>query len=240
MSAADGAASSRDHIDMHAAVESALHDAFAACTQGPDLLRNDLRDVVDEIRNHVPDAHLHADMDAAWRRALRTAPSADDITWAEFAECYNAAVDMCMAHDRFKKRFQVVGTIGSGAFADVQIAFDRELRTNVAIKTFDADRAGGALAEVRIWRECVHPHIIRLHDVIPTAHSVYIVLELAPGGELLSKIEEVEHFDEARARDIFRQIAAALAYLHDDAGVAHRDIKPENLLCTSIDVGEIG
>mmetsp|Transcript_5448 Transcript_5448/g.13466 ORF Transcript_5448/g.13466 Transcript_5448/m.13466 type:complete len:434 (-) Transcript_5448:228-1529(-) len=191
-------------------------------------------------RARVPEANVREDMEVAWERVLLNSPPLSDMTYDDFSDCWNTAVDLCVNQEKLNRRFRIVGQIGSGGFADVTVAFDRELRANVALKMSAPSHAAQAFAEVRIWRLCVHPNIIRVFDVLDTPTKVCTVTELAPGGELLSKIDEVERFDDSRAREIVRQLASALAYLHDEAGVAHRDIKPENLLCTSTEATEIG
>lgn len=50
------------------------------------------------------------------------------------------------------------------------------------------------------------------------------------GGQLLTKIEERNHFSEREACQIIRDLASALCFLHKK-GIAHRDLKPENILC---------
>ncbi|KAG8467101.1 hypothetical protein KFE25_000417 [Diacronema lutheri] len=229
-----------DEVDLAVLTESALHDTYVACTGAPLPERAPLTAVVTELRARVPGANLHDEMDTAWARVLSMAPSADALTYEEFIALWNDAIDMCRSADHFRANFQLIGQIGEGAFAAVQIAYDRVARRNVALKVFEASQSGKALAEVAIWRRCKHENIIAVHDVISTPSHLYVSLELAPGGELLTKIDEVERFDEARARETFRQLAAAIEYLHESAGVAHRDLKPENLLCTSQEHGQIG
>lgn len=58
---------------------------------------------------------------------------------------------------------------------------------------------------------------------------MYIVLELATGGEFFDYIATGGAFPENIARFYFRQLIDALDYVHT-RGAVHRDLKPENLL----------
>ena len=48
-----------------------------------------------------------------------------------------------------------------------------------------------ALNEVKILRAVDHPSVIRMEDVVETDSHLYIILELAVGGELFDKIIQV-------------------------------------------------
>ena len=66
-------------------------------------------------------------------------------------------------------------------------------------------------------------------QVIETEGKIFMVLEYCPGGELFDYIVDRERLCESEARAFFRQIVAAVAYIHH-SGYAHRDLKPENIL----------
>lgn len=57
-------------------------------------------------------------------------------------------------------------------------------------------------------------------------------------GPLLAHIQKHERFTERDASLVVREVASALAFLHDN-GIAHRDLKPENILCERTDKVEL-
>jgi len=83
-----------------------------------------------------------------------------------------------------------------------------------------------------------HPNILCMHDVLEDPEKLYLVLELAAGGDLFDKIVAMGGFDEATARLFFQQVLSGLEYCHDK-GIIHRDMKPENLLLAENNVLKI-
>ncbi|KAG8529185.1 uncharacterized protein KY384_005820 [Bacidia gigantensis] len=59
--------------------------------------------------------------------------------------------------------------------------------------------------------------------------AVYLVTDLALGGELFDRICRKGSYYESDAADLIRATLSAVSYLHDH-GIVHRDLKPENLL----------
>ncbi|WQF87058.1 Putative serine/threonine-protein kinase, active [Colletotrichum destructivum] len=98
-----------------------------------------------------------------------------------------------------------------------------------------AERAN-ILKEVQIMRQLDHPNIIKLIDFSESRQYYYIILELAPGGELFHQIVRLTYFSEELSRHVIVQVAQALEYLHEERGVVHRDIKPENILFSPIPI----
>ena len=65
-------------------------------------------------------------------------------------------------------------------------------------------------AEIEIMRLLKHPHIITMYETFHSPKRIYLVLELAEGGELFDAIVERGSFSEADAARVIRELAHAL------------------------------
>lgn len=83
--------------------------------------------------------------------------------------------------------------------------------------------------EMSLLRALDHPNIVRLHEVMQSSQRIYLVMDLAPHGDLFTLIKRGGPLSEAQALIHARQLIHALRYCHN-RGVYHRDLKPENLL----------
>ena len=68
-----------------------------------------------------------------------------------------------------------------------------------------------------------------MKDSGETKRVHYIVLGLAPHGEIMETIQYTGPFSERLARYFFNQLLAGLDFCHL-VGFAHRDLKPQNIL----------
>lgn len=71
--------------------------------------------------------------------------------------------------------------------------------------------------------------MIKLEEVFRGVSKLFIVMEMASGGEMYERIVSKGCFSEHEARQALRMLLSGLSYLHD-LNVTHRDLKPENLL----------
>ncbi|KAI0067229.1 kinase-like protein [Artomyces pyxidatus] len=88
--------------------------------------------------------------------------------------------------------------------------------------------------EIAIMKQCRHPHVVRLLEVIDDKlyKKVYMVMEYLGGGEVKWRSQTnrpVLRVDQSRR--ICRDVILGLEYLHCQ-GIIHRDIKPANLMWT--------
>ena len=77
-----------------------------------------------------------------------------------------------------------------------------------------------------------HPNIVKLYEVYYSKKSIYLVMEMWSGGELLSRIGSAKVFSEKEAAETFQQIVSTIKYWHQNR-ICHRDIKPENFMFKS-------
>jgi len=140
--------------------------------------------------------------------------------------------------------YTVSKMLGRGACGEVRLGFRIPDLKRVAIKIINkrtcstissmSNSHEEVMNEVKILQSVSHPNIINLEDVIDTKDFLYIILELAEGGELFDKIIEKSRLNEAEAKLYFYQMASAISYLHSK-NICHRDLKPENILLCSQD-----
>ncbi len=135
-------------------------------------------------------------------------------------------------------RYEVLGLVGSGSFADVARAWDDGLDSHVAIKVLNPTANADALArerfieEGKLLRRVASPNVLAVHDLGELDDGrPYLVMQLAEGGTLDERIEPLR--GRPADADTVRRVAEAMAdgmeALHR-VGVVHRDIKPENLM----------
>jgi serine/threonine protein kinase len=131
--------------------------------------------------------------------------------------------------------YKLVKTLGQGAFSKVKYAIKLDTQTPYAIKVIahslieDKDLETQVRREIEVMAHMDHPNLIKLHEVLNSPSNLYLVLDLAEGGELFGMLAENGPLPEARARKYFQQVIDAIAYMHS-RNITHRDLKPENIL----------
>ena len=129
------------------------------------------------------------------------------------------------------QNYTIFSSIGKGEFGHVLRAEHKQTKIPYAIKVIDLNRdiKAASSLEIKILREVHHEYVIRLYEVIKTSRRLYLVMDLATGGELMDRICLLGKFDECDAARVLFMILDGLRYLHSK-GITHRDLKPQNIL----------
>jgi len=134
---------------------------------------------------------------------------------------------------QFEDVYELGCLLGSGSFGSVMKAQRKDDPTMfVAVKQMTKEKGikmDLLHNEIMIWEQLKHPNLVQLIDVFETDTELFLVTEIMRGGDLFQQLTKVEHFSEAEAVVLSRQIVSATAYLHEH-GVVHCDLKPSNIL----------
>jgi eukaryotic-like serine/threonine-protein kinase len=137
--------------------------------------------------------------------------------------------------------FVIKRGVGSGGFGEVYFA-ESESGKEVALKRIQKNLE----VEVRGVRHCLnlrHPNLVGIYDIkFDREEQGWIVMEFIAGESLRDRIDRYSQsvkIDEAVG--LFAQLAAGVAYLHDQ-GIVHRDLKPANVFIDNglIKIGDYG
>lgn len=133
---------------------------------------------------------------------------------------------------RVTAKYDIKALIGRGSFSRVVRVEHKSTRQPYAIKMIETRYREGrevCESELCVLRRVRHANIIQLMEVFETAERVYMVMELATGGELFDRIIARGSFTERDATRVLQMVLDGVKYLHT-LGITHRDLKPENLL----------
>ncbi|KAM0218304.1 hypothetical protein ACHAQI_001492 [Fusarium lateritium] len=194
------------------------------------------------------------------REAAEPARAEEEVNYAEASEPdqgdFSEATEGLEYSIGFSRRYDLKESLGKGHFAEVFACTNRVTGIVYAAKVWKVEgwkRATSKIEGIHNEAQALqrvqqrsHANILRLVDLFAeyTQARIYMVLELAPEGELFNFIVMKQRLAEVEARKVFQQVFSALEFLHG-LGMTHRDIKPENILmfdkeCLHIKLADFG
>jgi serine/threonine-protein kinase len=137
-------------------------------------------------------------------------------------------------------KYDILGWIGGGQFADVYLAKDTITKARFALKVsrLPPKVKEELLKEAELLVNLDHPNIVRFYSADIIEGRLVIALEYVDGSSLREVIKREAPLSLKDAIPIIRQMCEALIYAHSQ-NVLHRDIKPENILLTKKGVVKI-
>lgn len=95
------------------------------------------------------------------------------------------------------------------------------------ISIAEPEQGSRAQTEAALLSALDHPHLVRLHALVPTDDATVLVLDVADGGSLAELLSARGRLTPGEVITAVAPIGAALAHLHDE-GVVHGDVSAAN------------
>jgi serine/threonine protein kinase len=144
--------------------------------------------------------------------------------------------------------FDNIRVLGIGRFGSVKLVKHKLTKLGYAMKIshkqliVDLHNEKAVCDEKEILSHLEHPFIAAMYTTFQTAKSLYMLLEMLPGGELWSLLYDTSQnlvsfgaptihggLEIVDAQFYFCNVFSAIAHLHDN-NIIYRDLKPENLV----------
>jgi serine/threonine-protein kinase len=151
------------------------------------------------------------------------------------ADTITASID-----DVDPSRFEKRGHLGEGGMGIVQLAFDRLMRREVAVKTLrdglrGSDEHRQFMCEARLTGQLEHGNIVPVYDLVTVdaQQSPSLVMKYVDGETYHQMIQRF-HVSPSHqllydALRVFLRVCDAISFAHE-RGVIHCDLKPENVM----------
>ncbi|XP_066917326.1 phosphorylase b kinase gamma catalytic chain, skeletal muscle/heart isoform-like [Clytia hemisphaerica] len=153
-------------------------------------------------------------------------------------------VEVTAVKGDFYAKYEPGDILGDGISSVVRKCRNKENGEEFAVKIIDKFSKKGQVVkgidivtqihnEVEVLSKLQgYPGIIKLVDFYDSSAFMFLVFELAKGGELFDLLTQEVTIHERTARRIMWQLFHALYHMHENSYV-HRDLKPENVLLDS-------
>ncbi len=150
------------------------------------------------------------------RRELR---DADEIMVADEAR-FTFRYPRSHRGSGFRQQYTLLQQLGKGHFATVYLCIEKATGQRFAVKIFhrrpgvdERSKNEGLQQEIAVLMAVSHPNMLCLKDTFDEGDGVYLVLELAPEGELFNWIIMKSKLTEDESRKVFLQLFKGVKYL---------------------------
>lgn len=120
----------------------------------------------------------------------------------------------------FLQQYTLMDKLGKGHFAEVYLCVEKSTGSRYAVKIFtktpgieDRSKNEGLQQEIAVLMGVAHPNVLCLKESFNESNAVYLVLELAPKGELFNYIVAKQKLTESECRKLFTQLFQGVKYL---------------------------
>jgi len=117
----------------------------------------------------------------------------------------------------FKEQYVILDKLGKGHFASVYLCVDKGTGSKWAVKKFERPKEQHRLEtlhqEIAVLMAISHPALLCLKGAFDESDGIYLILELAPKGELFNLIVKRSKLTEDESRRIFVQLFQSVKYL---------------------------
>ncbi|KAF6813935.1 serine threonine-protein kinase chk2 [Colletotrichum sojae] len=128
----------------------------------------------------------------------------------------------------FLQQYTLLEKLGKGHFAEVFLCVEKSTGQRYAVKIFtktpgmeERSKQEGLQQEIAVLMGVSHPNVLCLKDTFNERNAVYLVLELAPEGELFNFIVMKQKLSEDESRKLFTQLFQGIKYLVSALAAAH-------------------
>jgi len=138
--------------------------------------------------------------------------------------------------------------LGKGAFGMVTLVQSKTTKKVFALKAQSKhyiEKKGQkehVLNECRIMMEMEHPNVLGMHCAMQDKEHLYFLLDLLPGGELMTYLAKKARNGKGFTEDVTRFYAASVVLAYEALHtlmIAYRDLKPENIVLTKKGYGVV-
>ena len=133
--------------------------------------------------------------------------------------------------------FVIRGKIGEGSIGAVYRAVQISLDRTVALKILSPEYTNAKgltdfLREARAAAKLIHTNIVQALAVGEEDGTCYMAMTYINGETVKARMKRDGKIPVDEALHIVQQVAEALYYAWDEAGMIHRDVKPDNIMIT--------